>query len=158
MRVLGDRLARRRRGVTFQWNGKTDLGRLVPDGQYSYRIKLVRGARTVVIPYPVTVDTTSPSLRIVSVDPRSLRAGVDGHAGRVKIRYRLTERARVTVFFRGRAVVRGRRKRPRGQLDWYARSGGKALPPGIYKLALVAEDAAGNRSPPAAVTARIRPG
>lgn len=143
--------------MTVHWDGRSDVGRLVPDGRYSYRIQLLREARRVVIPYPVTVDTTSPSLRIVSAALRSLRAGVDGHAGRVKIRYRLTEHARVTIFFRARAVVRGRRERPRGQLDWYARFGGKALPPGVYKLGVVAEDAAGNRSAPASVTARIRP-
>src|SRR6185436_11888790 len=44
---------------------------------------------------------------------------------------------------RGRA-----HEKPPGQLQWYGRIGGKPLPAGHYRLALVGVDRAGNRSRP----------
>ena len=157
IRTLADRLDRPRGRLTLHWDGRTDGGATVPDGPYTYRVELERKGRTLRLPFAVTVDTVPPVVRIVSALPRSLRAGVGRRAGRVKIRYRLSERARPAVFFRGRQVIRARLQRPRGQLDWYARSGGRALRPGVYRLRVLARDAAGNLSPPATVAVRVRP-
>lgn len=157
IRTLADALPRPRGRVLLRWDGKTDSGTVVPDGHYRYVVRLLRKARTVKVPFAVTADRTPPRVRIVSALPRTLRAGTGGRAGRVKIRYRLSERARPVIFFRGRRVVRARRRRPRGQLDWYARSAGSALGPGDYRLTIEARDVAGNLSAPATVTVRIRP-
>jgi FlgD Ig-like domain len=142
--------------VLVQWNGRDDAGALVGTGTYRYRLALARAGRTIALPFGVTADRTRPTVHVISALPPSLRAGQGSRAGRVKIRYRLSERARPLIVFRGRVVVRGHRQRPRGALDWYARAAGKALAPGVYRLALVAQDPAGNRSVPAFVTVRIR--
>jgi hypothetical protein len=142
--------------VLVHWNGRDDAGTFVGEGTYRYRVGLARAGRTIELPFGVTADRTRPTVHVVSALPPSLRAGQGSRAGRVKIRYRLSEHARPLVVFRGRVVVRGHRQRPRGALDWYARANGKALPPGVYRLALVAQDAAGNRSAPAFVAVRIR--
>jgi hypothetical protein len=157
VRKLIDAVPLRRGRVLVRWNGRDDRGALVPGGLYRYRLRLARAGRTIELPFGVTADRTRPTVRIVSARPPSFRAGVGRHAGHVTIRYRLSERARPLVVFRGRVVERGRRQRPRGQLDWYARLHGKALPAGVYRLALVAEDPAGNRSAPAPVIVRLRP-
>ncbi len=157
IRTLADALPRPRGRVVLRWDGKTDSGTVVRDGRYRYVVKLLRKARTVKLPFPVTADRTPPVVKIVSALPRTLLAGSRGHAGRVKIRYRLSERARPVILFRGRRAVRARRRRPRGQLDWYARSAGKALGPGVYRLTIEARDTAGNLSAPAMVNVEIRP-
>jgi FlgD Ig-like domain len=144
--------------ILLRWDGKADDRRPVPQGSYRYRIELQRKGRTVTLPFPVVADTTAPTVRIVSAEPVSLRAGTGGRAGRIKLRYRIDEHARLLVYFRGRVAVRGHlRPQLRGQLDWYARSGGRALPSGTYRIAVVARDRAGNPSAPAYVTVRIRP-
>ena len=143
--------------VLSSWNGRDNDRRLVPQGEYFYRVHLARKGRTVALPFGVTADRTAPTVRIISARPPVLLAGRDGHSGRVKIRYRLSERARPLVVFRGRVAVRSHRQRPRGQLDWYARTHGKALPPGAYQIAVVAVDPAGNRSAPATIQVRVRP-
>jgi hypothetical protein len=157
VRTLIHNLSLPRGAVLASWNGRDDRHRLVPQGAYFYRVHLQRKGRTVNLPFGVTADTTAPTVRIVSARPPVLLAGRDGHSGRVKIRYRLSERARPLVVFRGRVAVRGHRQRPRGQLDWYARTRGKALPPGVYRIAVVAIDPAGNRSAPATIQVRIHP-
>jgi hypothetical protein len=143
--------------ILVRWDGKGSDGRAVSQGQYRYRLRLLRKGRTVELPFPVVADTTKPIVRIVSARPTVLPAGRGSHSGRVKLRYRLSEHARPLVVFRGHVAVRGRlRPQLRGQLDWYARAHGTALRPGVYHLAVVALDRAGNRSAPAPVTVRIR--
>jgi plastocyanin len=82
------------------------------------------------------LDTTKPSLRYVRVQ-RSQRGA--------RIRFRVSERARVTVRFkRGRKVVKTRHVNAVGSERLTVR--GKALRAGRYRVELSAEDVAGNRS------------
>ena len=121
----------------------------------------------------IEVDETPPSL---SVDAFSLvrRRGSPRVAGR--LRYTLSEDASVRVSLLRRAKTMNRRHRDFGKflfmgridvpaatagrrtlvLDW-RRLGSRAhLPPGVFRLTLIARDDSGNESRPARVTFRIR--
>ena len=61
------------------------------------------------------------------------------------------------MLVNGRQRVRSRFQRLRDEVDWFGKVGGSALPPGRYRLELVAVDLAGNRSRPvSAGVVRIR--
>lgn len=53
----------------FTWDGKDDLGAIVPDGPYTVRVTAANAVGTVSIARTVTVDTTAPSVTIDSVTP-----------------------------------------------------------------------------------------
>ena len=46
----------RYRRVTLQWDGRTSTGRRAPKGLYRYRINLVGGGRSIVLPTPATLE------------------------------------------------------------------------------------------------------
>jgi hypothetical protein len=63
----------------FVWNGRSDDGRVVPDGVYTIRVSLVEQGRTVTLSdpntgraEPVIVQTHAPDLRVDSVSPHAL--------------------------------------------------------------------------------------
>lgn len=130
----------------FTWNGRDDAGRLVPEGFYRPRVDLDRARRTIVLPNPIRVDVTRPRLALVAVEPRLISPDGDGRADRLVVRYRASERAHVLLYVNGVRRVRTRSQRPVWQVAWYGRVEGRPLRPGRYRLLLVAEDLAGNRS------------
>lgn len=134
--------------LRFSWDGKDDDGRIVAEGSYRPKVELGRADRTIVLPNPIRVDVTSPQLTAVSVRPRALSPDGDGRGDVVRVRYRGDEPVQATLFVNGHRRVVGRRKRPGGQLQWLGGGpGGTTLPPGTYRLAVQAQDLAGNRSP-----------
>ena len=143
--VAGERYRRGRHA--FRWDGRDDDGAIVPEGRYRPKIELGRADRTIVLPNPIRVDVTRPSLKVVSARPKTISPDGDGRADGVRIRYRLSERGRVSLVVNGRVRVRGRSGRPTGKLQWFGGADGRALPPGTYRLAVDGEDLAGNRSP-----------
>jgi len=130
----------------FTWNGRDDAGRLVPEGRYRPKVELDRARRTIVLPNPIRVDVTRPRLSVVGVEPRVISPDGDGRGDRVLVRYRMSERAHALLFVNGVQRVRTRSQRPAWQLAWYGKLAGRSLPPGRYRIALVAQDLAGNRS------------
>lgn len=141
----------------FTWNGRDDGGRLAPEGNYRPKVELAGADRTIVLPNPIRLDVTQPRIAVVGVRPRVFSPDGDARADLVRVRYRVSERAHGLLLVNGKRRVRGRRQRLKGELDWYGRAGGRALPPGRYRLELVAEDLAGNLSRPASAGAvRIR--
>jgi len=150
--VEGERAARGPH--EFFWDGRGDDGRLVPEGRYRPKVELGRADRTIVLPNPINVDVTPPSVRVVTVRPRALSPDGDGHGDIVRVRYRASERVRGLLFVNGRARVVSRSQRPGGVLQWVGgAAGGGKLPPGSYRLSVQARDLAGNlsRRIPAAV-------
>ena len=138
----------------FFWNGRDDEGRLVPEGRYRPKVELGRADRTIVLPNPISVDVTAPTVRVVSVRPRALSPDGDGHGDIVRVRYRASERAHGLLIVNGRLRVVSRSQRPGGVLQWVGGTpGGGKLRPGTYRLAVQARDLAGNLSErvPAAV-------
>lgn len=52
--------------VSTRWDGRTQRGAVVPDGDYRLRVDLLSLGRSITIPAPVTVDTVPPVVRLVS--------------------------------------------------------------------------------------------
>jgi FlgD Ig-like domain len=124
--------------VTASWDGRTESGRLAPDGTYHLRVELRSLDRTITIPGPIRLDDTRPVLT------------VESPAGTVPVRYGVSERARVWAVARianytgqgdpPRASFRGRN----GVIDMGAPRQIAAGTP--ITLVLVALDPAGNSS------------
>jgi hypothetical protein len=138
----GDRLvqtlvgpvARKKGPVTASWDGRDEAGSVVADGDYLPRVHLRH--RTILMQNRIRVDTTPPVLRLRHVGPRVVEPG-----RRLKVRYLVSEPARIRVFLNGRRVVLGRSTRLKWKVEWEVRG-----QPGKYRLTAAARDVAGNLS------------
>lgn len=137
--------------VTVVWDGRDDAGRVVSEGSYRARVRLADEHRTILLPNPIRVDVTPPSIELLAIRPRTFSPDGDGRADRVAVRYRINEPAGAILYVDGarRVVKRGRREE--GTITWFGRVAGKPLPPGGYALSVGARDVAGN------LAARTRP-
>lgn len=141
--------ARLRRGtVTYTWNGRDDRGRFVAQGVYEPRVHLADQHRTIVLPNQMRVDTTAPTIALVSAKPRVLSPDGDGHGDRIVVSYRTNEPAHGILLVDGKRVVFTRRQLQRSSLEWGGRIDGRAIAPGLHRLQLEAQDRAGNVSAP----------
>ena len=86
------------------------------------------------------VDSTAPAIQDVKIRHGVFSPDGDGRADRVDVRYRLGESAWAILYVNGKRVGISGRRKPVGVYPWYAR--GKK--PGEYRLALAAQDRAGN--------------
>jgi hypothetical protein len=140
------------RNVVLPWNGKNDAGKIVPDGSYRLRIKV--GGRSRTLPVFVVVRTT-PLVFTTSVTPRRVTPngdGVDDHAvitwhSRVQL-FNVYLEARNGDAYQKVPVYRHARSY---SFQWpkatcsSGRCTVKQKPAaGTWKLALAAEDVAGN--------------
>jgi FlgD Ig-like domain len=126
----------------FAWDGRDDSGRIVPDGTYRVQLTLKDENRTIEFPRTITVDSTPPTIE-VGLRHQVFSPDGDGRADRVDIRYGFGEPAWGILYVNGKRVGRTYRKRPTGVYPWY----GKGKKPGEYRLALAAQDLAGNVAP-----------
>jgi len=149
---------RMRRTLTMRWSGRLG-GQVVADGRY--RIEVVAPARRLAAA-SVVVDATAPRLAELDVtsgdrpyegDGRLLATvspNRDGLRDRATVRFRLDERAIVTLEVYGARRALGGPVRTitaalgpgRHRLVWEPRPG---TPPGTYILRLTATDVLGNR-------------
>jgi hypothetical protein len=132
--------------VSYTWDGRDNLDRIVPEGVYRPRVRLRRNGRTIVLPNPIRVDTTAPVITLVRVFPRVFSPDGDGRNDRVTARYRIDERARAVMLVDGRQRVQSKFRRLEGKLVWFGRVDGRTVRPGTYEIRLRAVDRAGNRS------------
>lgn len=128
--------------VDVSWDGRDESGGRVPDGEYAPR--LVLDERVFDPPNPIRVDSIPPHTRLVSYRPRILRRA---NKPRLNVRYHVTESAHPILYVNGRRAVLGAAKALSGKFDWFARSDGRRLRPGRYRLQLAAVDLAGNVGP-----------
>lgn len=143
--------------VSYTWDGRDELERVVPEGVYRPRVRIREHGRTIVMPNPIRVDTTPPRITIVRAFPRVFSPDGDGRRERVTVWYEIDEPARAMMLVDGRRRVLGRGLRQEGRLVWFGRIDGRPVRPGLYELRLRAIDRAGNRSPRTrAVTVRVR--
>jgi hypothetical protein len=126
----------------FAWDGRDDSGQIVPDGTYRVQLTLKDENRTIEFPNLITVDSTAPTIE-VDLQHQVFSPDGDGRADRVDIRYGFGEPAWGILYVNGKRVGRTYRKRPTGVYPWY----GKGKKPGEYRLALAAQDLAGNVAP-----------
>lgn len=157
VRTLVRRQSEPRGRVTYVWDGRDDVDRVVPEGIYRPRVQLRENGRTIVMPNPIRVDTTAPRIRIVRVVPRVFSPDGDGRRDRVVVRYVIDEPARPMLLVDDRRRALGRFLRTEGQMTWSGTVGGRPVRPGVYELRLRAIDRAGNRSRRTrAVAVRVR--
>jgi hypothetical protein len=131
--------------LAYVWDGRDGDGLVVPEGAYRPRVRLEHQRRTILLPNPIRVDTTPPNVTLRSLAPRVFSPDGDGRADRVRAGYRLDEPAQVSLFVDGtQAVLKKRGRETEGTVEWFGRVDGRRLPPGVYRLALAARDAAGN--------------
>ena len=146
VRTIVEMLRESKGRVTFRWDGRDNLDRIVPEGRYRPRVQLERNGRTIVLPNPVRVDTTAPDIKLLSVRPRVFSPDGDGRRDRVTATYSINEPARAMMLVDDRRRLLSKFNRQRGSLVWYGRVNGKPLRPGVYLVRLRAVDRAGNRS------------
>jgi len=146
VRSLGERQVRPGL-VTWEWDGRDDAGRVVPDGPYRLRVELEDKRRTVVVPNRVFVDTVPP--RVIAMRANLLAFSPDGdnRADVVRIAYRADGPAGPLLYAGDELVFEKPPRRPRSRVRWGGRVDGAILPPGTYRLTLRVRDPAGNLSP-----------
>ena len=132
----------------FVWNGRSDAGQIVPDGLYRLRLHLGGQHRTIVLPRGTKVDTKPPAAVLLAVKPLVISPDGDHVRDDVGVRYRVTEQAHVRLLVDGHVAVRGSPIRVQATLYWPGTVDGVALPAGIHRISLVAQDLAGNLSRP----------
>jgi hypothetical protein len=132
------------RPLRVSWDGRDSRGRVVANGLYRVRVKLEDDRRTLEFPNEIRVDGTPPAIEKIEVRPRVISPDGDHRSDRASVSYRFSEPAYAVLYVDGkRSRGRSFRKRPVGVLQWY----GRGLRPGTYRLALAAQDPAGNMSP-----------
>jgi hypothetical protein len=132
----------------FEWNGRSDAGKLLPDGLYRFRLHFGGQHRTIVLPRGTRLDTKPPRVTLLAVEPRVLSPDGDHIRDAASVHYRVSEQAHVRVLVDGHVAVRGATIRLQAALYWPGTLGGVALPAGIHRISLVAQDLAGNLSRP----------
>ena len=152
------RKRREQRGrVSYTWDGRDDAGRIVAEGLYRPRVQLEEHGRTIVLPNPIRVDTTAPTVTLVRVFPRVFSPDGDGRNDRVTAEYEIDEPARAMMLVDGRRRALSRFRATEGRLVWFGVVHGRPVRPGNYEIRLRAFDRAGNRSARTrAVTVRVR--
>ena len=128
----------------FAWDGRDDTGHVVPDGVYKAELTLLDEKRTFEFPPEIRVDSTPPTIDGITPRHQVFSPDGDGRADRVDLRYRFSEPAYAILYLDGQRLPgRGHSKQPAGTRQWY----GQGFSPGEYRLALAAQDLAGNLSP-----------
>src|SRR5262245_47144969 len=150
VRTLVTSRAQRAGLVVVYWDGRDELGRVVPQGTYKPRVKLALNRRTIVLPNPIRVDTTPPHVKSVEVAPRLFSPDGDGRADHFTVSYRFDEPAQVSLYVDGVRRVVKRGSQPVGSVDWNGRVNGLAIDAGPHKVTVVARDLAGNLGTPSA--------
>lgn len=146
IRSLGER--RVRPGlVTFEWDGRSDEGRIVPDGPYRLRVELEDKQRTIVVPNQIFVDTVAPQIIRMRGNVLAFSPDGDNRADVVRIAYRADGAAGPLLYVGDQLVLEKPPRRPRSAVEWDGTVGGALLPPGTYRLTLRVRDPAGNLSP-----------
>ncbi len=120
--------------VVLHWDGSNNSGEQAPDGRYRLRVTLADG-REVTIPDAIIVDTMPPTMRIDQVRKGSSALAV--HYTRS-----LGNGYALMIVSQGSRIVLQKRVVPHVAHLAYSK-----LPPGRYRVEMVAVDQAGNRTP-----------
>jgi hypothetical protein len=129
----------------FVWNGRTDTGRVAPDGIYHASVELPR--QTFDFTNKIILDTKPPE--VISATTVKRKPVLFAGPGRtVAIRYKFSGPAHPVVYLGGHQIIVGRLTNAH-VVKWAGTLGGRPLPAGRYVLAIGARDAAGNETPAA---------
>jgi hypothetical protein len=133
--------------VTFEWDGKNDEGRIVPDAPYRLRVELEDKRRTIVVPNQIFVDTVAPEVTVLPGVPSAFSPDGDNRADKVRIPYRADGPAGPLLYVGDELAFEKPSRRARSAVEWDGKVGGTLLSPGTYRLTLRVRDPAGNISP-----------
>jgi FlgD Ig-like domain len=154
--VAEERRVRRGR-VRFEWDGRDEQGRFVPDGPYRLRVHLDEEHRTILIPNEVEVDTKPPTVRVVRVRPAKISPDDDRRGDRVRVVYRASERSAPTLLVDGSELGSWKARRMKSFVVWEGAGPSGLARSGPHELAVRVRDEAGNLSVPSEpVTVRVR--
>lgn len=143
--------------VEVEWDGRDDAGEVLPEGEYSPRVRLREAHQTITLPNPIRIDTTPPTIQDVSVRPLVISPDGDGRADRAVVTYRLSEAGRGLLFVNDKRRALQRFHRTDDRIVWNGKLNGKPMRPGTYRLQLAAFDPAGNLAQrTSAVPVRLR--
>jgi hypothetical protein len=124
----------------FAWDGRDASGRVVADGVYRAQITLRDEGRTILFPDEIRLDATPPEVGDVKVKHPVFSPDGDGRVDHASLLYRFSEPAYPVLYVDGHALQHGHNTRPVAAYQWY----GKGVRPGTHRLALAAQDLAGN--------------
>jgi hypothetical protein len=127
----------------FHWNGRDNAGAIVPDGAYKPRVHLSAAHRTILLPNPIQVDTTAPTIAVTHVNLHVISPDRDFKHDYLLVRYRATEAVRALVYANGKLVAKLKKYLPAGAATWPKTFTGE-LPAGRYRIVLRGQDRAGN--------------
>jgi hypothetical protein len=144
VRTLASALPEAAGSVVVTWDGRDDAGRVVADGRYRLRLRLLDEGRTIEVSEAVNVDTRATVVRLDSVSPTELSPG-----DRLEVAFRIDEPARVALIVDGERSRRGGWRGPGARaFGWRGLVDGRPLSAGTHAVALEAKDRAGNVSLP----------
>ncbi len=139
--------------LRVRWNGRTDDGRVAPDGVYRYRVNLQDQGRAVLLPRIVTLDTKPPKPRVLSIGPSPTKPEIlplgDGGEARIRFYTPSTKEPTDVLIYRTSPGVELVHETtvPAGedQTVWSgADEAGRPMRPGTYVVAVRTRDQAGN--------------
>jgi hypothetical protein len=149
VRTLPTREVHRPGKLSFPWDGRDDDGTLVPDGAYRIRIDLRTHGRVINMPNLIHVDTVKPVVTAVTAPkPATISPDGDYHADSVVVGYHVSEHAHGILYLDGKILVFGRHQKLKDSFRWFGRRAGGIVPAGRHRLAVGAQDLAGNLAKP----------
>jgi FlgD Ig-like domain len=130
----------------FVWDGRTDTGRVAPDGVYHPSVELPRHKYN--FTNNIILDTKRP--KVISATAVKRNPVLFAGPGRtVAIRYAFSKPAHAVVYLGGRRIIVSHVTQMRDRIKWAGTLGGRSLPAGRYVLSIGAQDLAGNQTPAA---------
>jgi flagellar hook assembly protein FlgD len=140
--------------VRLLWDGRTDEGRIAPDGRYRYRITLRHQGRSLKVATSVRLDTTPPRPKVVSVGPHSefgpeILPQPDGSDAVAHLQAPGVKPV-IRVFKMGpgpprKVIEDDSLEKGASTWRWNGTVDGKPVSPGTYVVTLETRDQAGNR-------------
>jgi flagellar hook capping protein FlgD len=129
------------RSNVFSWDGRDNQGNVVPDGVYRVDLTLRDESRRFELPNEIRVDSTPPKIEDVKISHATFSPDGDRRADRVDVAYRFSEPAYAILYVDGKRLPgRSFTRKPSGTIQWYGRGAKR----GEHRLAVVAQDLAGN--------------
>ncbi len=153
--LFEDRPTARRERVRTYWDGLDERGRRAPDGEYRVQVVLRGQGRSVTVPRTVTLDTTPPRPRVLSIGPEELPGAEllprrDGRPAQIRISAP-GRKAELEVWRtdRGPRLITALRVPPldaegEGVTSWDGTARGRPVGGGSFAVVVRSRDRAGN--------------
>jgi hypothetical protein len=130
--------------VALLWDGFSDSGRLLGDGDYQPVVRLSH--QTIRLPNEIHLDAIPPSIQVKHPLHGLISPDGDKRRDTFSVPYKVSEPAHGILLVNGRRVLYTRSQVETGRLSWNGKLNGRPAAPGNYLLTAQAEDTAGNAS------------